>query len=131
MDEGRISNLADAQLGFNLGKILGLWIRGDRDIAINCAVIAFDVRGGTGKSRAIVLDTEQTRVVGVGTAKLRQERWELMLNPQPKKPGVLTKSASIRVHGTFRRAETSIEERAPIERTAEDSGLPVNSPCLA
>ena len=133
MDEGRLSNLADAKLGFNLGKVLGLWIRGDRDIAINCAVMAFDVRGGMGKSRAIVLDTEQTRVEGIGTVNLREERWELMLNPQPKKPGLLAKSASIRVHGTFRRVETSIEERAPIERgrAPDDSGLPVNSPCPA
>jgi len=134
LDEGRISNLADAKLGFNPGKVMGLWLRGDRDIAINCAVMALDVRAGVGKSRAIVLDTQQTRVEGAGSVNLREERWELILTPRPKKPGLLTKSGSIRVQGTFTRAETSMEERAPIERAAapaDDNGLPINRPCPA
>ena len=135
MDKGSMSNLADAKLGMNIGKVLGLWVRGDRDIAINCAVMAFDVRGGTGKSRAIVLDTEQTRVEGTGTVDLREERWDFMLHPRPKNPGLLTKSVSLRAHGTFRRAETSIQARVPGERgpafAADDGGSRGNAPCPA
>jgi uncharacterized protein involved in outer membrane biogenesis len=114
IDGGRISNLADAKLGLNIGKVLSLMIRGDRDIDLHCGAIAFDVRQGSGKSKAIVVDTEQTRTEGVGTIDLREERWDILLTPQPKKPGLLTRRGSIRTHGTFRTAQISVQERVVI-----------------
>jgi len=108
---GRISNLADAKLGLNFGKVVGLMLRGDRDIPINCAAIALDVASGAGKTRTVMLDTSQTRTTGVGAVKFREKRWELLLNPQPKTPGLLTRHATIRVSGSFRDADVSIEER--------------------
>jgi len=58
-----------------------------------------------------VLDTEQTRTVGVATIDVRAENWQLLLTPQPKNPGLFTRRASIRVDGTFRQAKVSIQER--------------------
>ncbi|MGZ5139609.1 MAG: AsmA family protein [Burkholderiales bacterium] len=116
IDGGRISNLADAKLGLNIGKVLSLMIRGDREIPVHCGAVAFDVRNGVGKSRVIVLDTEQTRTDGVGTLDLREERWDIVLTPQPKNPGFLTRRASIRLQGTFRNVDISIQERIAIGR---------------
>ena len=59
IDACRISNLADAKLGLNFGKAISAWIRGEREIAIECGAIAFDFRDGVGKSRTIVLDTSR------------------------------------------------------------------------
>jgi uncharacterized protein involved in outer membrane biogenesis len=115
VDGGRISNLADAKLGLNGGKILSLLVRGDRDIAVHCGAVAFDLRNGSGTSQ-VVLDTEQTRTEGVGSVDLREERWDLVLTPQPKNPGLFTRRASIRTQGTFRTAEISIQERIAIGR---------------
>jgi uncharacterized protein involved in outer membrane biogenesis len=114
MKGGRISNLADAKLGLNFGKMISVMLRGDRDIAIRCGVLAVEFRGGIGKSRTVVLDTEQTYTAGMGSLNLRDERWELVLSPQPKKPGLLTRDASIRVRGSFRDAQASLEERIAI-----------------
>lgn len=115
IDGGRISNLADAKLGLNGGKILSLLVRGDRDIGVHCGALVLDLRNGSGKSQ-VVLDTEQTRTEGVGTVDLRDERWDLVLTPQPKNPGLFTRRASIRIQGTFRTAEISIQERIAIGR---------------
>ena len=109
-----IANFADAKLGLNVGKMIGLIFRGDRDIAIHCGAVSFDVHGGAGKSREIVLDTAQTHIEGIGTRDLRRERWDLLLTPQPKKPGLLTRHASIRVEGSFRGAHASLDERIPL-----------------
>jgi len=117
VDGGRISNLADAKLGLNFGKMMSVMLRGDRDIAINCGAIAVDLASGAGKTRTVVLDTAQTHTEGAGTLNLRAERWELLLNPKPKKPGLLTRHASIRVAGSFRDAEISIEDRIALGRS--------------
>jgi hypothetical protein len=61
-----------------------------------------------------VLDTEQTRTAGIGTVDVRAEKWQLLLTPQPRNPGLLTRRASIRVEGTFRDAKISIQERVAL-----------------
>lgn len=111
LDEGRISNLADAKLARNFGKVASVFLRGDRDIAINCGALAFDVRDGIAKSRKIVLDTEQTHIEGVATVNLRDEQLDVVLTPEPKKPGLFVRRASIRLRGPLRAPALSIEDR--------------------
>jgi AsmA family protein len=116
MERGSISNLADAKLGMNTMKILGLSIRGDRDIAINCGAVAFDFRNGKGKSRSVVLDTEETRVDGVGTIDLRALQLDLTLTPRLKKPAIFSREKSIRVQGPLGNWRWTVVDRIPLPR---------------
>jgi uncharacterized protein involved in outer membrane biogenesis len=112
MDGGRISNLLDAKLGLNGGKILRLLIGGDRAIAINSGEVAFDFDKGSGTSTNIFLDTVQTRVVGTGSINLRDETVDLLLTPHPKKPGLFSlRSSSIHVDGSFRHPQFAIVKK--------------------
>ena len=108
MKRGGISNLLDAKLGLNGGKILRLLITGDRAIGINNAIVAFDFETGRGKSKAILLDTDQTHTEGTGTLDLHDETVDVLLTPHPKKPGLFSLNSTIRVHGPFRQPEFSI-----------------------
>lgn len=120
LEEGRISNLADAKLALNFGKVASVFLRGDRDIAINCGALAFDVRDGIAKSRKVVLDTEQTHVDGVATVNLGDQRLDALLTPEPKKPGLFTRRASIRISGSLKSPVLSIEDRVEqAARTAQ------------
>lgn len=121
MHSGRISNFTDAKIALNIGKMLSLMLRGDRNIAIHCGAVAFDLRNGVGQSRLLMLDTQQTRTEGVGTLDLRNERWDLLLTPRPKNPGLLTRLASIRVQGSFRDADVSLEERIALGRSSGEA----------
>jgi len=112
MAGGGISNLLDARLGLNTGKILRLMITGDQAIAIHRAVIDFDFEQGLGKSKAILLDTDQTRTEGTGTIDLRSETVDVLLTPHPKKPGLFSRHSSIHVHGPIRKMEFSLAETA-------------------
>ncbi|HEV7822878.1 MAG TPA: AsmA family protein [Burkholderiales bacterium] len=116
VDGGNISNLVDAKLALNLGKVIGLRIRGDRPIPLHCGAAAFDFRDGIGKSQALLLETEQTHTDGAGTIDLRAQSYELLLTPQPKKPGIFTLNSSIRVSGAFKNADVKIEERVPLRQ---------------
>jgi uncharacterized protein involved in outer membrane biogenesis len=109
MKEGRISNLLDARLGLNPAKILRLLIAGDRSIAINSADVTIDFEKGTGTSKNISVDTEQTRVVGTGSISLRDETIDLLLTPHPKKPGLFSmRSSAIHIEGTFKHPQVAV-----------------------
>ncbi len=116
---GRISNLLDAKLGLNLGKMLRLTISGDRAIDVHCAAIAFDFNNGLGKSRAILLDTEQTRIEGNGTMNLRDETLDVLLDPTQKKPGLFSLHSAIRVQGPLKHPVFTLDKNAR-PRTAAD-----------
>jgi uncharacterized protein involved in outer membrane biogenesis len=109
---GRISNLLDAKLALDLGKILRLSIGGDRAIDVRCAAIAFDFSNGLGKSRAIVLETELTRIDGSGTLNLRDETLDVLLDPTQKKPGLFALNSAIRVHGPLKHPVFSLDRNA-------------------
>jgi hypothetical protein len=108
MQGGDISNLLDAKLALNGGKILRLMFTGDGAIGINSALVSFDFAKGLGKSTAIVLDTEQTHTQGTGVLDLRNETFDVLLTPQPKKPGIFPLGASIRAHGPLREPTFSL-----------------------
>jgi uncharacterized protein involved in outer membrane biogenesis len=108
MEGGGISNLLDAKLGLNRGKVLRLLITGDRAIGINSAEGAFDFEKGLGTSTAILLDTDQTHTEGTGIIDLRAETIDVLLTPHPKKPGIFSLRSSIRVHGPIRQPKLSL-----------------------
>jgi uncharacterized protein involved in outer membrane biogenesis len=112
MEGGRISNLLDAKLGLNAGKVLRLLVGGDRSIVINSADVAFDFDNGSGTSKNIFLDTAQTRVVGTGSIGLRDESVDLLLTPHQKKAGFFSlRSSLIRVEGSFRHPQWAIVKK--------------------
>ena len=110
MAAGRISNLLDAKVSLNAGKIVWLKLRGDRDIAVNCAALAIDFRNGVGRSRSLLLDTEQTRTSGTATINLREEQFDLLLTPQAKQMRVFALGSAIHAQGSFSHAGYAIEK---------------------
>jgi len=118
MARGRISNMADAKLGLDFLRIAGAFLRGERENAIHCGAVAFDVKNGVGKSRLILLDTELTHVDGNGTIDFRNEQLDLTLTPEPRNPGLFTRRASIRVQGPFRNVQTTLGERVELPRSS-------------
>jgi uncharacterized protein involved in outer membrane biogenesis len=80
---GRISNLLDAVSGLNGGKALTLLVGGDRDIAVRCGAVAFDISKGKGTSTLFVVDTEQTQIIGNGGFDLDHERFDMKIEPKP------------------------------------------------
>jgi AsmA family protein len=112
LEGGSISNLLDAKLSLNLGKIAGLTLRGDRDIPIRCGMAAFDFHNGYGKSRVLLVETAQTRIEGTGAIYLRDERLDLLLTPRPNNPGLLTLGSAIHVRGSLKRPEFTFDKGA-------------------
>ncbi len=128
---GRISNLLDALAGLNGGKALALFVGGDKDIAINCGGMAFDVKDGIGQSKLFVVDTEQTRVDGTGTFSLKEEEFEFYVAPRPKKPGILSLRTPVRLYGSFRHPEFGLDKGKLALRAGAATALAIVNPLAA
>lgn len=116
--EGRVSNLVDAASGLALGRVLALLATGDREIALNCGAIVFDVKDGQGRSSLFVLDTAQTQVLGSGQFDLAQERVALRVEPKPKVKGLLSLRTPVNLQGTFNHVDVSLEKKPLLARAA-------------
>jgi AsmA family protein len=114
---GRISNLVDAAASLNGGKLLALLAGGDKEIAVHCGAVVFDVEKGLGKSRVMAIDTAQTVVEGEGTFTLRDERFDVRVVARPKEPGILSLRTPVHAWGSFRNPEFEFE-KAPIAARA-------------
>ncbi|MDB5967279.1 MAG: hypothetical protein JWQ72_3779 [Polaromonas sp.] len=128
---GRISNLIDAIAGLNGGKVISLFVGGDKDIAINCGGMAFDVRDGIGRSQLFVVDTEQTRIEGSGTFSLTEETLDFVVAPKPKRPGILSLRTPVHLYGSFRHPDYGLDKGQLALRAGAAVALAIANPLTA
>jgi len=131
VSNGRISNLLDAVSGLNGGKILALLVSGDKTIQINCGGVAFDVKNGQGTTSLFVVDTEQTQILGTGGFDLAHERFDMTISPKPKRMGILSLRTPVRVFGSFKHPDYSVEKGPLLARAAGALALAAAAPVAA
>ena len=128
---GRISNLLDAFAGLNGGKVISLLVGGDKDIAVNCGGMAFAVKDGIGQSQLFVIDTAQTRIDGSGSFSLKDERFDIVVVPKPKKPGILSLRTPVHLFGSFRHPDFGLDKRQLALRAGAAVALALVNPLTA
>lgn len=128
---GQISNLADAAVGLNGGKVLDLLVTGDKTIAVRCGAVDLEFAQGIGQAKTLVLDTDQTQILGSGDINLRDERVDFTLSPKPKETGILSLRAPIRIYGTFKHPDYSIDKTVVAARVGGAVVLGILSPFAA
>jgi AsmA family protein len=128
---GRVSNLIDAIAGLNGGKIISLLVGGDKDIAVNCGGVAFPVKNGIGQAQMFLIDTEQTRIEGSGFFSLKDEKFDLLVEPKPKNPGILSLRTPVRLYGSFRHPDYSLDKGQLLLRGGATAALALVNPLAA
>lgn len=101
MGKGEISNILLEFIGLDGGEVIKFLVRGDRNVQLQCAAVAFDVKQGLMTSRAIVLDTSDTMVTGEGKVSLADETLDILLKAAPKDRSILSFRSPLRIGGTF------------------------------
>lgn len=66
-----------------------------------CALSAFNFQGGVGTSKALAVETDSLITTGGGTINLGTEQLDLLLNPKPKNPSLVSLAFPIRVSGSL------------------------------
>lgn len=99
--KGTISHLLIELMGIDLAQSLGLVMKGDESLAMQCAVMDFSSDHGVVKPRVALVDTDVTLVLIDGQANLAEETLDLRLTAKPKNVSPFTLRSPIRVRGTF------------------------------
>lgn len=102
MSGGQISALLVELAGLDVAEALGLVIRGDKSIPLNCALLDLQGKDGQMGVQSLVFDTSDTVIFGEGKINLQDEKLNLILTPVPKDFSPLSLRSFIRVTGGFK-----------------------------
>ncbi|MDR6890104.1 MULTISPECIES: AsmA family protein [Variovorax] len=98
---GRFSNLLLEFMGLDGAEIIKFLLRGDQNVELRCAAMAFDVNKGVMSSRSVVLDTDDTVFYASGQANLATEKLDFVVRPEPKDASFLSLRTPLVIGGTF------------------------------
>ncbi|WP_137719422.1 AsmA family protein [Methylobacillus flagellatus] len=99
--DGSLSHLIVEVLGLDIAQGIGVLIRGDESLAMQCAVLDLQAQQGVVSPRVAVVDTPVTLVLIDGKINLAKEQLDLRLVAKPKNFSPFTVRSPIRVRGTF------------------------------
>lgn len=128
---GQISRLLMEKIGLHLWEILALSLTGDQQVKLRCAVADFDVAKGLMQTKALVVDTTVTTVMGSGTIDLKEEALDLTLNPRTKNTSPLSLRSPIRIRGDFAQPRAEVDKGKLAARAAGVLALGAVNPLLA
>jgi len=107
---GRLSHVALEVAGIDLAQALGVMVKGDDALAINCNIVDLVVQKGVARPRAFVFDTRDSTVWIDGTVSFANESLDLTAIVSPKDASPFTVRSPIRVRGTFSNPSVSLEK---------------------
>ena len=114
---GTIPSMLDALIGLEGGKVMRTLLSGTEALPLPCAAVAADVSQGRARIRSLVVDSANTRTTGRGTIDLHDNTIELIVTPEPKRPGLFELHKSIRLSGPLTKPARSLVDR--IEQSAD------------
>jgi uncharacterized protein involved in outer membrane biogenesis len=99
--------------GIDVVRGLGLlFTKKEQTVPIRCGVIEFEMKDGDAQAQQLVFDTENVIVTGEGRITLNDEKLDLNLKGEPKKPRFDRLRAPINVRGTLRHPSVSLSTPA-------------------
>jgi len=120
--DGSVSHLAVEAAGIDVAQALGMLIKGDDALPVQCAVADLAVADGRFTPRVLVVDTRDSAIWVDGSLSLATEALDLRAVVSPKDFSPLTLRTPLRVRGTFAAPEVSLE-KGPLGRTIGAAAL--------
>lgn len=108
--DASISHLVIEAAGLDVAQALGVMIKGDDALPIDCAVADLAAEKGVLRPRVLVLDTRDSTVWSDGSLSLANEALDLRLLVSPKDFSPLALRTPVHVRGSFAAPDVSIEK---------------------
>lgn len=108
--DGTISHLAVEAAGLDIAQGLGVLIKGDDALPIQCTVVDLVVEQGLFRPRVFVLDTRDSTLWVDGNLSLATEALDLRLVATPKDFSPLALRTPLLVRGTFANPSISLDK---------------------
>lgn len=106
---GTLSHLAVEAMGIDIAQALGVLIRGDNGLPLNCAVVAVDAKQGVVTPTVAVFDTRDSMLTVSGQVDLRNELLDLRGEARPKDFTIASLRSPVRVTGPFAKPSVGVE----------------------
>lgn len=108
--DGTISHLIVEAAGIDIAQGLGLLVRGDDALQVNCGVADLRVKDGVVTPRPMVIDTRDSVVLVDGGMSLATERLALTAKVDPKDKSPLTLRTPLNIQGTMGDPQLSLQK---------------------
>ncbi|PSJ16379.1 AsmA family protein [Nitrosomonas supralitoralis] len=103
MTGGQLDDLLVELAGLDIGEALVTLFDKDNDAQINCAYVDLPVAGGVMNMDNFVVDTQDTVFLSKGIIDLNKEKFDLIIDPQPKDLSIFSARAPLHIEGTFKK----------------------------
>jgi uncharacterized protein involved in outer membrane biogenesis len=107
--DAAVSHLAVEVGGIDVAQALGMLVKGDDALPIQCNVADLDIAQGVATPKVFVLNTRDSTIWIDGTASLRDETLDLRAVVSPKDFSPMSLRTPIHVKGTFAQPKVSLE----------------------
>jgi uncharacterized protein involved in outer membrane biogenesis len=108
---GRISHLTVEAAGLDVAQALGVLIKGDETLRVQCGLADLVAKDGQFRPRTMVLDTNDSVLWVDGALSLATESMDLRLVVTPKDFSPLALRTPIFVRGKFAQPEVSLDKK--------------------
>ncbi len=107
--QGTISHLAVEAIGIDVAQALGMWVKGDDALKIQCNLADLAVDKGVARPKVFVINTPDSTVLIDGTISLQSEVMDLRAVVSPKDFSPFALRTPIHVKGTLGDPKISLE----------------------
>jgi len=129
--DGTMSHLLVEAAGIDIAHALGVYIKGDDKLPMQCALAQFDLVNGKLMPEVFVIDTTNTTMLIDGDLSLATESLDLRLTAHPHSFSPLAPRTPVKVVGTFDDPHVRLEMKPLATRGAVAVGLTLASPLSA
>ncbi len=112
---GTMSHLIVEAAGLDLAQALGVLVKGDDALPVQCAVMDLRAEAGVFRPQLMVLDNTDSALWVDGSLSLASEALDLRVVVSPKDFSPLSLRSPLQVRGSFAQPEVSIE-KGPVAR---------------
>ncbi|MBL8348974.1 MAG: AsmA family protein [Burkholderiaceae bacterium] len=128
---GAVSHLAIEAAGLDLAEGLGIMLKGDDALQVQCAVASLQAENGVLRPKLMVLDTADSTIWVDGSLSLATETMDLRAVVTPKDFSPLTLRAPLTVRGPFTAPVVSVDKRVAGAKLAASVLLAFVNPLAA
>lgn len=129
--KGTISHLVIEALGLDLAQSLGLILKGNKSLPMQCAIVNLESKNGVFKPNVALVDTPVTVILADGNINMLKEQLDLRLIAKPKNVSPFTVRSPIKVTGSFAEPEVGISATPIAARVLGSIALSFINPLAA
>jgi uncharacterized protein involved in outer membrane biogenesis len=131
IENGQLSQLMEQLAPIDVLGALGVYVRGDKPVPINCFVSRFDIKTGLASISTLLVDTPEDDIVGKGSINFADETLDLSLTPSNKGFTIVSLRTPVDIDGTFHKPDYHLKAGGLLARLGAAVGLGILFPPAA